>query len=99
ERAVPGKPLMTGFDPATLRAVANVPQAQAAAIQASGRARIEVPSTGRCFEARHLSVLPSADPRTHTTPVRLEFPADARGIYPGLFARAHFAVGRAARLL
>src|SRR3970282_1308802 len=44
EMAVPGKPLMTGFDPATLRAVANVPQAPGAAIQASGRARIEVPA-------------------------------------------------------
>ena len=33
EMATPGKPLMTGFDPSTLRVVANVPQAQVAAIQ------------------------------------------------------------------
>jgi RND family efflux transporter MFP subunit len=99
EMAAPGKPLMTGFDPSTLRAVANVPQAQVAAIQASGRARIEVPATGRWFEVRQLTVVPSADPRTHTTRVRLELPEDARGVYPGVFARAHFAVGRAPRLL
>jgi membrane fusion protein, multidrug efflux system len=99
EMASPGKPLMTGFDPSTLRAVANVPQAQVAAIQASGRARIEVPATGRWFEVRKLTVVPSADPRTHTTQVRLELPEDARGIYPGVFARAHFAIGRAPRLL
>ena len=104
EMASPGKPLMTGFDPSTLRAVANVPQAQVAAIQASGRARIEVPAPGfstpsRWFEVRKLTVVPSADPRTHTTQVRLELPEDSRGIYPGVFARAHFAIGRAPRLL
>jgi RND family efflux transporter MFP subunit len=99
EMAVPGKPLMTGFDPSTLRAVANVPQAQVEAIQASGRARIEVPSLGRWIDVRQLTVVPSADPRTHTTRVRLELPEDVRGIYPGVFARAHFTVGRAPRLL
>jgi len=99
ELAVPGKPLMTGFDPSTLRAVANVPQVQVAEIQASGRARIEVPATGRWFDVRQLTVVPSADPRTHTTQVRLELSDDVRGIYPGVFARAHFAVGRAPRLL
>ena len=100
EMAVPGKPLMTGFDPATLRVVANVPQAQVAAIQAGARARVEVPSTGRWIEVKQMTVVPSADPRTHTTRVRLELPEeDLRGIYPGVYARAHFTVGRATRLL
>ena len=99
EMAVPGKPLMTGFDPSTLRAVANVPQAQVAAIQAGGKARIEVPSLGRWVDVRQVTVVPSADPRTHTTRVRLELPEDLRGIYPGVFARAHFSVGRAPRLV
>ncbi len=99
EMAVPGKPLMTGFDPASLRAVANVPQTQVEAIQASGKARIEIPSLGRWIDAREVTVVPSADPRTHTTRVRLELPEDLRGVYPGVFARAHFTVGRAPRLL
>ena len=99
EMAVPGKPLMTGFDPASLRAVANVPHTQVEAIQASGKARIEIPSLGRWIDAREVTVVPSADPRTHTTRVRLELPEDLRGVYPGVFARAHFTVGRAPRLL
>jgi RND family efflux transporter MFP subunit len=99
EMASPGKPLMTGFDPSTLRAVANVPQAQVAAIQASGRARIEVPALGQWLEARSVTVLPSADPRTHTTRVRIELPEDVKGVYPGEFARAHFVTGRASKLL
>ena len=99
EMATPGKPLMTGFDPSTLRVVATVPQAQVAAIQASGRARVEVPSAGRWIEVKQVTVMPAADPRTHTTRVRLDLPADVRGVYPGVYARAHFVVGRAPKLL
>lgn len=99
EMATPGKPLMTGFDPSTLRVVATVPQAQVAAIQSSNRAWVEVPAMGKRIEARSVTVVPSADPRTHTTKVRVNLPGDINGIYPGVFARAHFAVGRASRLM
>ena len=99
EMATPGRPLMTGFDPSTLRVVATVPQAQVAAIQASGKARIEVPSLGRWVEVKAMTIVPAADPRTHTTRIRLELPAEVRGVYPGVYARAHFVVGRAPRLL
>jgi RND family efflux transporter MFP subunit len=99
EMATPGKPLMTGFDPGTLRVTATVPQAQVTAIQSGARARIEVPSTGKWVDATQLTVIPQADPRTHTTQVRLGLPADVRGIYPGIYARAHFVTGRASALL
>jgi RND family efflux transporter MFP subunit len=99
EMATPGKPLMTGFDPGTLRVTATVPQTQIAAIQASGKARVEIPSIGKWIDARRVTIVPSADPRTHTTQVRLELPPDVRGVYPGIYARAHFIVGREPRLL
>jgi RND family efflux transporter MFP subunit len=99
EMATPGKPLMTGFDPSTVRVVATVPQTQVPAIRSTGRARIEVPSLGRWIDARQVTVVPAADPRTHTTRVRLELPADVSGIYPGVYARAHFVTGTARRLL
>lgn len=99
EMASPGKPLLTGFDPTTLRVVATVASAQVPAIQAGARARIEVPSLGRWVEVKSVTVVPSADPRTHTTAVRLDLPADVRGLLPGVFARAHFVTGRAPRLV
>jgi RND family efflux transporter MFP subunit len=99
ELATPGRPLMTGFDPASLRVVASVPSAQVAAIQASGRARVEIPSRDRWIEAKSVTVLPSADPRTHVTQVRIELPADLEGVHPGIFARAHFLTGAAPRLM
>jgi RND family efflux transporter MFP subunit len=99
EMAVPGKPIMTGFDPGTLRVVATVASAQVPAIQASRAARVEVPAANRWFEARSVTVVPAADPRTHSTQVRVELPADVAGIYPGIFARAHFVVAREPRLM
>ncbi len=99
EMAAPGKPLMTGFDPGTLRVSATVPQTHIGAIQAGGKARVEIPSLGRWIEAKRMTIVPSADPRTHTTQVRLELPADVRGVYPGVYARAHFVTGTAPRLL
>ena len=99
EMATPGRPLMTGFDPSTLRVVANVPQAQVAAIQAGVRASVEIPSLGRSIEVKRVTVVPSADPRTHTTRVRLDLPPDVRGVYPGVYARANFVTGKASRLV
>jgi RND family efflux transporter MFP subunit len=99
EMATPGKPLLTGFDPGTLRVTATVPQTQIGAIQASGKARVEIPSLGKWIEVKQVTIVPSADPRTHTTQVRLELPPDVRGVYPGIYARAHFIVGREPRLL
>jgi len=99
EMATPGKPLMTGFDPSTLRVVANVPATQIGAVRAIGRARIEVPSLGSWLEVKHMTVVPTADARTQTTRVRLDLAEDVRGIYPGVYARAHFVTGSALRLL
>ena len=99
EMAAPGKPLLTGFDPTTLRVVATVASAQVPAIQAGARARIEIPSLGRWVDVKSVTVVPSADPRTHTTAVRLDLPADVRGLLPGVFARAHFVTGRSPRLV
>ena len=46
-----------------------------------------------------MQVLPAADPRTQTTQVRIELPSDVQGLTPGVFARAHFATGKASRLM
>jgi hypothetical protein len=50
-------------------------------------------------DVKSVTVVPSADPRTHTTQVRLELPADTKGLFPGVFARAYFATGKAPRLM
>jgi RND family efflux transporter MFP subunit len=99
EMASPGKPLMTGFDPADMRVIATVPQYKVAEVRASPRAMVEVPSLNKWIEVTRITVLPAADPRTHATMVRLDLPETTREVYPGMFARVYFTVGRARKLV
>lgn len=99
EMASPGKALMTGFDPRDLRVVASIPQYKLADVRRAARAQVEFPSLNKWIAAKAVAVLPAADVKTHTTRVRLDLPEDVRDVYPGMFARAHFAVGRAKKLL
>lgn len=99
EMVSPGKPLLSVFDPKDLRAVANIPQYKLAEVRRAPHAKIEFPSIDKWITTRSTTVLPSADARTHATKVRLDLPENLRDIYPGMFARAHFAVGRMKTLL
>jgi RND family efflux transporter MFP subunit len=99
EMAVPGKPLMTGFDPSELRVTASLPQNQLAAARRLASARVELPALNKHIQALRVSVLPAADALTHTTQVRLDLPPGVEGLYPGMFARAYFAVGKVKKLL
>ena len=94
-----GRPLLTMFDPATLRVVTSIPQEKLDEVRKSGRASVEFPATGAWIDAAKVIVLPAADNRTHITQVRIDLPADVNGIYPGMFARAHFSIGQDRRLL
>jgi RND family efflux transporter MFP subunit len=99
EMAVPGKPLMTGFDPGELRVSASLPQDKLDAVRKFVSASVEFPDLKKRIPAARVTILPAADAQTHTTQVRLELPAGLEGLYPGMFARAHFAVGRVNKLL
>ncbi|MEW9897223.1 efflux RND transporter periplasmic adaptor subunit [Chitinivorax sp. PXF-14] len=95
----PGKPLMSGFDPADLRVVATLPQAKWDAVRGGAGAKVEIPALNRWLVPTHVTVLPVADARRHTAQVRLDLPADTRNVVPGMFARAHFVTGEARKLL
>ena len=42
---------------------------------------------------------PIADARTHSTQIRVYLPANEAGVYPGMFVRVHFVVGKASKLV
>jgi RND family efflux transporter MFP subunit len=91
DMAMPGRALLTLFDPATLRVTAMVPQTALRGPVAAKDAEIEIPGleagSARVAPAR-AQVLPTADAGTHTVEVRLDLPRPAAGISPGMFARA-----------
>lgn len=99
ELVMPGKPLMTGFDPAEMRVVVSVPQDQLVGIGAHPEAMVEAPSLNRWIKAASTTVQPVADARTHSTQLRVYLPKNEAGVYPGMFVRAHFVVGKANKLV
>jgi len=99
EMVSPGKPLMVGFDPSEMRVVVSVPQYKLPDIGTHPKVLVEVPSLNRWITAASTIVQPLADARTHSTQVRVYLPANETGVYPGMFVRAHFVVGKANRLV
>jgi len=94
DMAMPGKPLLTIYDPAALRVSASVPQTAASRLTADAPARVELPglpAERQWVRPVKTQVLPSIDPATHTLEVRFELPAGLQGVAPGMFARAWLA--------
>lgn len=87
DMAMPGRPLLTLFDPTSLRVAVAVPETVATAL----RDRLATPANleigGQRLTATRWEVLPSADAITHTVTVRLDLPAGLSAT-PGSFARA-----------
>jgi RND family efflux transporter MFP subunit len=99
EMVTPGKPMMVGFDPAEMRVIVSVPQYKLQDIGTQPKVMVELPSLNRWVKAASVSVQPLADARTHSTQVRVYLPNDEAGVYPGMFVRAHFVVGKADKLV
>jgi len=99
EMVMPGKPLMTGFDPSEMRVIVNVPQYKLADIGVKPEAMVEVPALNRWIKAASSKVQPLADARTHSTQVRVNLPAKESGIYPGMFVQVHFVIGKVKKLV
>lgn len=98
DMALPGRPLLTLYDPRALRVAAAVPQS-AAALAATAKARIELPGLPAAQQWQQpvaVAVLPAADPGSHTQPLHLDLPAGVGGVMPGSFARAWLALPGAA---
>lgn len=98
EMVMPGKPLMTGFDPSEMRVVVSVPQYKMRDIGVKPDVMVEIPSLNRWIKAASTRIQPIADARTHSTQVRVYLPANEAGLYPGMFVRAHFVVGKVKKL-
>lgn len=99
EMVMPGKPLMTGFDPGGMRVIVGVPQNRLAEVGTRPEVQVELPALNRWVKAASVTVQPAADARTHSTLVRAYLPAYEAGIYPGMFVRAHFVTGKVKKLV
>src|SRR5690606_4047452 len=72
DMALPGRPLLTLYDPSALRVSVRVPQALAAGAPAELVARLELAGLDTPVTPRRVQWLPSVDPASHTVELRLE---------------------------
>jgi len=88
DMALPGRPLLTLYDPAALRVTAAVPQTVAARLTAPLMPEAEIPGTAAgLIKPVHVQMLPTVDAASHTLELRLDLPAHTNAA-PGMFARA-----------
>lgn len=98
DMATPGRPLVTVFDPASMRVVATLSQSSLRDVKLQMPVQVEVPALKRSLTAKQVTLVPLADSRTHTAKLRLEL-GDGAGLLPGQFARAYFTTGVARKLV
>lgn len=92
DMAMPGRNLVTVYDPAALRATAQVPESVLPRLKAGTDVRVELPNAPEALRwqaARKFTVLPVVDAASHSATVRVDLPAGLAGILPGQFARVH----------
>ncbi|MEO8386305.1 MAG: efflux RND transporter periplasmic adaptor subunit, partial [Betaproteobacteria bacterium] len=92
DMAMPGRAIVIVYDPAELRVTATIPQtANSTALTANPPTAIKVELPGAAqpwIVPIRVTLLPTADPNTHTLQLRLDLPAATTGVTPGMFARA-----------
>jgi RND family efflux transporter MFP subunit len=91
DMAMPGKPLLTLYDPREMRAVGNVPQSQIACIKSAGVIKVMIPAASeaeRNLTVAKITILPTADVVSNSVKVRLSLPQLLGSVSPGMFARA-----------
>jgi RND family efflux transporter MFP subunit len=102
DMAMPGRALLTLYDPTALRVTAAVPQSISTGLEAGALPRIEFPGLAAAqqwVQPVRAQLLPTVDPGTHTVQMRADLPAGLSNLAPGMYARLWLPVaanGRAA---
>lgn len=88
DMALPGRPLLTLYDPSALRVTAAIPQTAVARLEGPLEPQAEIPGAAAgLVRPAHVQLLPAVDAASHTLELRLELPSNTNAA-PGMFARA-----------
>jgi RND family efflux transporter MFP subunit len=96
QRVAPETELYAIADLRRVWVVADVFQADAAAIRVGQAARLSMPQDGRTLEGRVSFVLPQFDPATRTLKVRIETPNPGLSLKPDMYLNVDFDLGAGA---
>ena len=88
DMAMPGRALLTLYEPGALRATAAVPQSAVPASLQGAKVELPgLPEERRWIVPTQTQLLPTVDAATHSVELRLGLPAGLAGVAPGMFAR------------
>ncbi len=92
DMAMPGKPLLTVYDPSVMRLRAFVPQSWQASMTKSAQAQFSVPGDDSPQAATAFEWVPMVDSATHSVELRIPLPTGT-SYPPGQFARIWLPIG------
>ncbi|MGI9317140.1 MAG: efflux RND transporter periplasmic adaptor subunit, partial [bacterium] len=92
-----GQPLMSGLSLELLRITVDLPQQIATKVRKHMRAEV-IAEDGR-ISPTQITIFPFADPATNTFKVRLDLPEGQFDLYPGMFVKVAFILGKSQKLL
>jgi RND family efflux transporter MFP subunit len=98
EIARPGQKLISGISLEKLRVTADVPQSLIPAIRTYDQGSVQLPS-GVWINAEKITIFPFAHEGSNTFKVRLQLPAGIQHLFPGMYVKTAFVVGRHKELL
>ena len=93
EMALPGYPVVILSDLKSIKAKSFVKESDIDSLKLGMKADIYVPALKRHYTATISSIIPSADPMTHSFVVKYTF-ENRDGLLPGMYAKAKVVVGK-----
>ncbi len=94
-----GSPIMTGISLQELRVVTDVPQGLILKVRKYNSARIFTADDKIGFSASNLTIFPYADVLTNAFKVRASLDSAPKGLFPGVFVKIGFEVGKEQQLV
>ena len=94
-----GSAIMTGISLSELRAVTDIPQRLILKIRKYKSARIFIDGDKAGIPVKKLTFFPYADPKTNAFKVRALLSSAVKGLFPGVFVKMGFVIGKEKHLL
>ena len=86
DMAMPGKSLMTIYDPSTLRLEVSVAEHLRSNVSLNESMKVSIDSVAREIEGRVEEIVPASDSSSRSFMVRVSIP-ETEGVYPGMYGR------------
>ncbi len=90
EMALPGMPALVLTDLSHLKIMTEIAESNLQYTKIGKEVKVEIPSAHINSIGHVSSIIPSSNPMTHTFKIKIDFDADGKIVYPGLYSKISF---------